>query len=67
MYTVFVRQRNPREMLLQTFEHAGCLGLGLEGFLADITIETTALLSQREFQFGPIVDGQLVLLNLPQV
>jgi len=52
-------------MLLQTFEHAGCLGLGLEGFLADITIQTTAVLSQREFQFVPIVDGQLVL-NLPQ-
>jgi len=65
MYTVFVRRCNSRGMLLQTFEHAGCLGLGLEGFLAGITIETTAVLSQREFQFVPIVDGQLVL-NLPQ-
>jgi hypothetical protein len=52
-------------MLLQTFEHAGCVGLGLEGFLVDITIEMTALLSHWEFQFVPIVDGQLVL-NLPQ-
>ena len=65
MYTVFVRQCSSSGMLLQTFEHDGCLGLGLEGFLADITVETTAVLPQQAFQFVPIVDGQLVF-NLPQ-
>jgi hypothetical protein len=54
-------------MILKTFEHAGCLGFGLEGFLPDITIETTTLLPQRQFQFVAIVAGQLVLSMLPLV